>query len=317
MSKKCFLICPIGEAGSEIRRISDIVLKYIVTPACQEFDYDVIRSDTEFTVNSINEDIFNHLDNDELAIADLTGLNPNVFYEAGYRKSKGLPLIHIAREGTALPFDIKTIRTYFYDIDIDKVNSAKNTLIKVIGNIQPDNRKIVQKAPQSATVQNEGITKDAKKLLKALYKEYENKKSHGLNRSEAAAFNDIREICRLSDMCVDDIKELYGELAAIGYLKYESSDMFEMVISNLTGKGIKYGEENFDEPTYILLLREIIKKCDLKKNIVSSAGFNDFPPEDFTILKAKGFIEVTKYISTSMFIRPTDAGIAEIALRDK
>ena len=93
--------------------------------------------------------------------------------------------------------------------------------------------------------------------------------------------------------------------------------MFEMVISNLTGKGIKYGEENFDEPTYILLLREIIKKCDLKKNIVSSAVFNDFPPEDFTILKAKGFIEVTKYISTSMFIRPTDAGIAEIALRDK
>ena len=44
-----------------------------------------------------------------------------------------------------------------------------------------------------------------------------------------------------------------------------NNDMFEMVISNLTGKGIKYGEENFDEPTYILLLREIIKKCDLKK----------------------------------------------------
>lgn len=317
MSKKCFLICPIGEAGSEIRRISDIVLKYIVTPACQEFDYDVIRSDTEFTVNSINEDIFNHLDNDELAIADLTGLNPNVFYEAGYRKAKGLPLIHIAREGTALPFDIKTIRTYFYDIDIDKADSAKNTLIKVIGNIQPENRKIVQKAPQSATVQNEGITKDAKKLLKALYKEYENKKSHGLSRSEAAAFNDIAEICRLSDMSVDDVRELYKELSEYGYLEYQASDMFEMVNSSLTGKGIKYGEDNFDEPTYIILLREIIKKCDSHNAIVSSQSFNNFSPEDFSILKAKGYIDVPKSLSKSFFVRPTDEGIKEIALRDR
>lgn len=315
MSKKCFLICPIGEAGSEIRRISDIVLKYIVTPACQEFDYDVIRSDTEFTVNSINEDIFNHLDNDELAIADLTGLNPNVFYEAGYRKSKGLPLIHIAREGTALPFDIKTIRTYFYDIDIDKVNSAKNTLIKVIGNIQPDNRKIVQKTPQSATVQNEGITKDAKKLLKALYKEYENKKSHGLSRSEAAAFNDIREICRLSDMCVDDIKELYGELAAIGYLEYESSDMFEIVISNLTGKGIKYGEENFDEPSYIMLLKEIVDKYTSRKGPIHSDSLAGYPISDFSILKSEGLIiETSKYLKGGKFaVKPTDRGIEIIA----
>lgn len=54
-------------------------------------------------------------------------------------------------------------------------------------------------------------------------------------------------------------------MKAIRNITAMNNDMFEMVISNLTGKGIKYGEENFDEPTYILLLREIIKKCDLKK----------------------------------------------------
>lgn len=133
--KNCFIICPIGEKGSEIRRVSDIVLKYIIYPVCEEYGYEVIRADKEFTSNSINDDIFNHLDNDELAIADLTGFNPNVFYEAGYRKAKGLPLIHIAREGTVLPFDIKTIRTYFYDIDVDKVDIAKDALKKVIENI--------------------------------------------------------------------------------------------------------------------------------------------------------------------------------------
>lgn len=134
--KKCFLICPIGKEGSDTRRKSDILLNYIVLPVCKECGYEVIRSDTEFTANSINDDIFTHLDNDELAIADLSGLNPNVFYEAGYRKAKGLPLIHIAQEDTNLPFDITTIRTYFYGIEADKVDSAKEALKKVIINVQ-------------------------------------------------------------------------------------------------------------------------------------------------------------------------------------
>ena len=144
---KCFLICPIGEEGTETRRISDIVLNYIVSPVCKEYGYEVIRSDTEFTVNSINDDIFSHLDNDELAIADLTGHNPNVFYEAGYRKAKGLPLIHIARTGTPLPFDTNAIRTYFYDTEIDKAYRAKEDLKKVIENIKNGS---AQKLPSDA-----------------------------------------------------------------------------------------------------------------------------------------------------------------------
>lgn len=157
MSKKCFFICPIGDEGSETRRVSDIVLKYIVSPVCNEFGYEVIRSDTEYTTNTINDDIFNHLDNDELAIADLTGNNPNVFYEAGYRKAKGLPLIHIAMEGTFLPFDIKTIRTYFYGIDVDKADNAKESLRKVIGNISDE--KIISITPNKIDFEIQDVYK--------------------------------------------------------------------------------------------------------------------------------------------------------------
>lgn len=166
-------------------------------------------------------------------------------------------------------------------------------------------------------VTDDGLTKDAKKLLKALYMDYAMDRSHGLSRTEAAEFNDIAEICRLSDMSVDDVRELYKELSEYGYLEYQASDMFEMVNSSLTGKGIKYGEDNFDEPTYIILLREIIKKCDSHNAIVSSQSFNNFSPEDFSILKAKGYIDVPKSLSKSFFVRPTDEGIKEIALRDR
>ena len=316
MFKKCFLICPIGEDGSEIRRVSDIVLKYIVSPVCKEFGYDVIRSDTEFTINSINDDIFNHLDNDELAIADLTGLNPNVFYEAGYRKAKDLPLIHIAREGTALPFDIKTIRTYFYDIDVDKTDSAKEALRKVIGNISTKSSTFIQKLLTNSKPQDNGLTRDTKNFFKAIYQEYVKRRKNGILRSEAIQFGNSQILSEMLNIPFDDVECCSRELHKFGLLKCDWADNM-VFFSYLTEKGIKYGEDNFDEPTYIILLREIIKQYNLRRAYVPSDRFKDFSSDDFSVLKSEGFIDVTTYLNGDFVVKPTDNGIKEIALRDR
>lgn len=158
----------------------------------------------------------------------------------------------------------------------------------------------------------ERLTKDAKKLLKDLYNDYVVKKSSGLSRAEASKFNDIGEICRISDMRADDIRELYEELSADGYIKYDSDDLFEMVISCLTNKGIKYGEDNFDEPTYIVLLRDIVKKYNCNRSPVYFYKNQKEKTNDFAILKAKGLIKETTYINGDSSIKPTDRGIAEI-----
>lgn len=175
----------------------------------------------------------------------------------------------------------------------------------------------VSKSQEKQPFVSDRLTKDAKKLLKALYNDYADKRSHGFSRAEASEFNNIDEICRLSDMSVDDIRELYEELSNLGYLQYQSSDLFEIVISNLTGKGIKYGEDNFDEPTYIALLRDIVSKY--KRNI-SPVYFDEHKYEqsdDFAVLKAKGFIDETTYIYGGASITPTNRGIAEIKSRDE
>jgi hypothetical protein len=52
----------------------------------------------------------------ELVVADITDLNPNVFYELGIRHSTLKPTIHVARAGTQLPFDTVTHRTIFIDL---------------------------------------------------------------------------------------------------------------------------------------------------------------------------------------------------------
>ena len=43
--KTCFVIAPIGEPESNIRKRSDQVLKYIIRPAVESCGYKVVRAD--------------------------------------------------------------------------------------------------------------------------------------------------------------------------------------------------------------------------------------------------------------------------------
>lgn len=318
---KCFLICPIGEEGTETRRISDIVLNYIVSPVCKEYGYEVIRSDTEFTVNSINDDIFSHLDNDELAIADLTGHNPNVFYEAGYRKAKGLPLIHIAKEGTVLPFDIKAIRTYFYGIEADKVEKAKEALRKVIEGISnngeiPDmmsNNKDVHDVNKSEKHQDTFMTKECRIFFSSLYKIYSEKRKNGVERSKAIIFPNSRILSDNLGVPFDDVECCSRELHNLGFLKCFYADNI-VLTSILTNTGIKYGEDNFYEPTYMQLLQNIVELYEKQKKPVPSNNLQDFNYKDMSILLSEGYIvQTSKYLNGVLMLKPTSKGIAKLA----
>jgi len=56
----------------------------------------------------IDEEIFAKLHRSSVVLADLTGARPNCFLELGYALGRGLPTMVMAKEGTALPFDITT-----------------------------------------------------------------------------------------------------------------------------------------------------------------------------------------------------------------
>lgn len=167
MDKKCFIVCPIGSEGSEIRERSDTVFDYLLKEVCNSLEYEVVRCDTIASNGRIDTEIINHLETTDLVIADLTGLNANVFYETGYRKAKGLPCIHIAEEGVDLPFDVTTVRTLFYNInDLRKAAKFKESLTKTIESIE-------SRAPSSANekseTKNENSLPIEQKVLDTLY----------------------------------------------------------------------------------------------------------------------------------------------------
>lgn len=131
--KKCFVVCPIGEEGTDTRLNADKLFKYIIKPVCEVCEFNPVRVDQQNDANSITQTIIEALDSSELVIADISGHNPNVFYEMGYRTRTKKPMIHLRKKGEALPFDVTTIRTLEYDLtDLDSVEEIKERLKKTI-----------------------------------------------------------------------------------------------------------------------------------------------------------------------------------------
>ncbi len=138
--KKCFVISPIGDEGSEIRKRSDQLFKHVIKPICEENGLEVTRLDQINTTGSITVDLIEQIKTSGLVIADLTGHNPNVFYEVGYRTALSLPIVHLKQKDEMLPFDVTTIRTYDYDLsDLDSVDVLKQKLNDIISRIEFDN----------------------------------------------------------------------------------------------------------------------------------------------------------------------------------
>jgi hypothetical protein len=114
LENECFFIAPIGEADSLARNRSDDVLDFIVARAADEVDLQAVRGDQLAEPGQITSQVIQHVLGARAAVADLTGRNPNVYYELAIRHTARLPTVLIAEEGEQLPFDVAPMRTIFF-----------------------------------------------------------------------------------------------------------------------------------------------------------------------------------------------------------
>lgn len=110
-----FFIGPIGEEGSPERDRSDQVFVGVVAEAAARLGLKAIRGDQISEPGHITTQVIHHLVYARAAVADLTGRNPNVFYELAVRHAARLPTVLIAETGEQLPFDLAQMRTIFFD----------------------------------------------------------------------------------------------------------------------------------------------------------------------------------------------------------
>jgi hypothetical protein len=107
--KHCFVIMPFKQEMMSVYDAVSIVL--------EELGWKVTRADRMPFPNRITTTIIMETLTSDLVIADLTGGNPNVFYEMGVTHSIGQNLITIIQKGDDIPFDLKDEATIFYTKD--------------------------------------------------------------------------------------------------------------------------------------------------------------------------------------------------------
>jgi len=111
----CFYITPIGSDDSEERKHADLFTSSLVQPALAELGLTLVRADDIGEPGMITSQIIEYLKRSRLAIADLSYLNPNVFYEVALRHALRLPVVQLIRKADRLPFDVNQSRTLVFD----------------------------------------------------------------------------------------------------------------------------------------------------------------------------------------------------------
>ncbi len=146
MVPRCFVIGPIGEAGSVVRRKADWVLNGLIKPVLEDvaFGFAVKRADQDPNPGSISDAMINDIYEADLVVADLTGFNPNAFYELGIRHAFQKPAIHIiAERGMKPPFDNQDQRTIEVDFDdYHHVEEAKRALTAAVTYVRGSDFKV-------------------------------------------------------------------------------------------------------------------------------------------------------------------------------
>jgi len=113
---QCFVISPIGEADTPVRKHADRVFYEIISPTMKELRVEAFRGDHVTAPGHIPAKVIAGLQTSKFAIGIVTFHNPNALYEIGIRHAWDLPLVLMAENGTTLPFDLSGHDTVFYTL---------------------------------------------------------------------------------------------------------------------------------------------------------------------------------------------------------
>lgn len=186
----CFVISPIGEAGSATRDRADLVFEFVIQSALQD-DFEIQRADKLSEPGLITNQIIERIINADLVIADLSERNPNVFYELAIRHVAKKPYVHLIAHDEDIPFDNAGVRAIKVDVkDLRSVASAVKELKAQVGISMSGNSEIESPVSISVSLQDMKSSGDQEKVaISALFQQMQ---------SLSSSVSEIKQVLRPS-----------------------------------------------------------------------------------------------------------------------
>jgi hypothetical protein len=114
----CFIIMPFRQELGVVRdTVTELVEKQSTGTA--------FRADDSFHPGNVMDQVKGAIADADFCVADVSGANPNVLWEAGYAHALGKPVIQIGQDTANLPFDIRALRTLQYSLS--ELNQSRGT----------------------------------------------------------------------------------------------------------------------------------------------------------------------------------------------
>ncbi len=141
---RCFVIMPIGDAEKDEKRAAEFgqiysewikpAVESIVIPKRKE-RIECHRADKETRPEELISHIIKNVVESDIVIADLSGNNPNVFYELGVRHAVSNNTILITQDLDAVPFDLRSQRIIEYRYEPQQLKNLEKSLHDAITKI--------------------------------------------------------------------------------------------------------------------------------------------------------------------------------------
>jgi hypothetical protein len=116
----CFVLMPFSDEFADVYQIG-------IKEACEAAGAYCERVDEQIFAETILQRIYNQISKADFIVADMTGRNPNVFYEVGYAHALGKRTILLTKSAADIPFDLKHFPHIVYG---DKLSILRDELSK-------------------------------------------------------------------------------------------------------------------------------------------------------------------------------------------
>jgi hypothetical protein len=112
--RRAFVLMPFDQAFDDVYQLG-------IREACRSAGWDCSRVDEHVFSGLVLERIYEEVTSADLIIADMTGRNPNVFYEVGYAHALSKRVVLLTRTAGDIPFDLRGHRHIVYEGSIAKL----------------------------------------------------------------------------------------------------------------------------------------------------------------------------------------------------